>query len=66
MTNSSTRLHVTDAAHYLGVSASMLNKLRCSGGGPAYVKLGRRVVYDLNDLDAYVADSRRTSTSEAR
>lgn len=57
------RLPVTGAAQYLGVSASMLNKLRTYGGGPAYSKLGRRVVYDVVDLDRYLVEARRESTS---
>lgn len=35
------------------------------GGGPAYIKLGKRVVYDTADLDAWLARHRRQSTSEA-
>lgn len=43
------------AATYLGVSPLTLNTQRCRGGGPRYVKLGRRVVYRVADLDAYLA-----------
>ena len=40
-----------DAAKYLGLSASTLAKLRMTGDGPAFSKLGRRVVvYRLVDL----------------
>ena len=63
MQSHSERLSVTGAAVYLGVSASFLNKARSYGGGPTYAKLGRRVVYSLTDLDAYLAEGRRTSTS---
>ena len=59
----STRIPVALAAIYLGVSVSMLNKLRTYGGGPVYSKLGRRVVYDVADLDRYLAEARRASTS---
>jgi hypothetical protein len=52
------------AAAYCGSSASTLAKLRVFGGGPAYVKLGRRVVYDITDLDRWLASHRRVSTSE--
>jgi hypothetical protein len=44
------KLSTRDAARFLGVSASMLAKLRISSGGPIFSKLGRRVVYDLVDL----------------
>jgi excisionase family DNA binding protein len=57
------KLSVPEAADYLGVSKSTLDKLRVSGGGPAYLQLGRRVVYDPGDLEAWVASKRRASTS---
>jgi predicted DNA-binding transcriptional regulator AlpA len=58
------RLPVEAAATYTGLSASTLNKLRVFGGGPAYLKLGRRVAYSIADLDAWLASKRRHSTSE--
>jgi predicted DNA-binding transcriptional regulator AlpA len=39
-------LSAPEAAAYCGSSASTFAKLRLHGGGPNYVKLGRRVVYD--------------------
>lgn len=58
------RMAVEAAAAYVGLSASTLNKLRVFGGGPAFIKLGRRVVYDARDLDQWLSDRRRQSTSE--
>ena len=52
------------AADYLGLSISFLNKLRCTGGGPCYVKIGRRVLYAKPDLDFWIDAHRRSSTSE--
>ena len=57
-------LRTHEAAEYCGFSASTFEKLRLYGGGPRYVKLGRRVVYDPADLDAWLAVNRRTSTSD--
>lgn len=57
-------LRVTEAASFLGLSVSFLNKLRCAGGGPAFRKVGRAVVYDPIDLDTWLADRRRVSTSD--
>ena len=57
-------LRVTEAATFLGLSASFLNKLRCSGGGPAFRKIGRAVLYDPADLENWLADRRRVSTSD--
>lgn len=62
--NAQRMLQTRQAAEYCGLSASTFEKLRLSGGGPRYVKLGRRVVYDPADLDAWLAENRRRSTSE--
>jgi predicted DNA-binding transcriptional regulator AlpA len=58
-------INVPQAAEYLGISASTLSKRRVFGGGPKYLKLGRRVVYDTRDLDAWLDAHRRGSTSDA-
>ncbi len=58
------KLRVSDAARFLGLSASTLNKLRVYGGGPAFAKLGRIVVYDMRDLDAWAAAHTHRCTSE--
>ena len=60
----SCRFRTSDAAAYCGCSKSTLEKLRCTGGGPAFIKLGRTVVYDTADLDAWLASRRRLSTSD--
>lgn len=59
------RFSVERAAAHIGLSVSTLNKLRVFGGGPVFLKLGRRVAYDLADLDAWLATKRRRSTSDA-
>lgn len=53
-----------DAARILHLSQSTLAKLRLSGNGPVYCKLGRRVVYRLDDLTTWLAARRRRSTSD--
>jgi predicted DNA-binding transcriptional regulator AlpA len=55
-------IRVRDAALYCGISKSTLDKLRCFGGGPVYLKLGKTVVYDIGDLDAWLSARRRKST----
>jgi helix-turn-helix protein len=52
-----------EAAAYLRISRSFLAKARCSGAGPIFVKCGRRVLYDLADLDAFADRGKRRSTS---
>jgi predicted DNA-binding transcriptional regulator AlpA len=65
MQPASSRLPVNAAATHTGLSVSTLNKLRVFGGGPVFLKLGRRVAYDLADLDAWLASKRRRSTSDS-
>ncbi len=52
------------AAAILGLSPRTLEKFRVHGGGPAYRKFGGRVLYALEDLDAWAALAVRTSTSD--
>ena len=63
MTSPNTKFAVEDAARFVGVSVSVLNKLRVYGGGPAYLKIGRRVVYEASALEDWLASKRRLSTS---
>lgn len=60
------RLNVREAAEYTGLAVATLNKYRCSGAGPAFLRPGgaRRVLYDVADLDAWLTACRRHSTSE--
>lgn len=46
-------LRVREAAEFLGLSKSTLDRLRCYGGGPRYFKLGKAVTYDPADLMAW-------------
>jgi hypothetical protein len=56
-------LSTADASKYCGPSTSTFEKLRVAGGGPTYIKLGRRVFYDPDDLDEWLAAQKRLSTS---
>jgi excisionase family DNA binding protein len=57
-------LTTPQAARHLGLSPATLETLRTRGGGPPFVKLGRRVVYRREDLDIWLARRVRTSTSD--
>jgi len=62
---SSPKLRAPQAARYVGLSASTLAKMRLRGDGPAYAKAGPRVVvYDTRDLDAWLVQRKRRSTSD--
>lgn len=59
-------LNAKEAANALNLSESFLAKLRISGTGPAFLKLGRRVLYDPADLVHWASAKRRISTSDTR
>jgi len=63
-TNTCVTLTVVQAATYLGLAVSTLNKWRCHGGGPVFIKLGRAVRYRQEDLDQFVVDGRAKSTCD--
>ena len=52
------------ASDHSGLSASFLEKLRVVGGGPPFIKVGKAVRYKLSDVDAWLAERTRRSTSE--
>ncbi len=56
-------LRAKEAARYLGVSVSMLQRHRHNGTGPVYFKIGGRVLYRLADLDAWAARWLRRTTA---
>ena len=59
-------LRTPEAARFLGLSDRTLEKHRTYGTGPAYRKLGGRVVYAIEDLRAWADRGMVTSTSDPR
>jgi predicted DNA-binding transcriptional regulator AlpA len=57
-------LSADQAADLLGLAASTLAKMRLSGDGPAFIKMGRRVAYRPDDIQHWLDTNRRLSTSE--
>lgn len=57
-------LNTPDAALRLGLSPRTLEKHRCYGTGPAFHKLGGKVVYETTALDEWAELGRRRSTSD--
>ncbi|PVM92762.1 helix-turn-helix transcriptional regulator [Caulobacter endophyticus] len=57
-------LRTPEAARFLGLSDRTLEKHRSYGTGPTYRKIGGRVVYTLDDLQAWSDRGMRTSTSD--
>jgi hypothetical protein len=48
------RIKETDASFYTGMSRIWLRTQRMKGSGPAYLKIGRAVLYDIRDLDTWL------------
>lgn len=57
-------LRTPEAATHLGLSPRTLEKHRCFGTGPVYRRLGGRIVYSIDDLDAWAARGTRRSTTD--
>jgi excisionase family DNA binding protein len=60
------RLTVKEAADYVRLAMSTLNALRTARRGPRFIKLGRKVLYDTKDLDAWLDRNKRHSTNETQ
>lgn len=58
-------LRTADAAAYLGIGRSTLERKRIDGTGPKFRQLGARIVtYAVVDLDAWASEQVLSSTSE--
>ena len=57
-------LRTPEAARFLGLSGRTLEKHRTYGTGPRYAKLGGRVVYRIEDLQAWADLGVKKSTSD--
>ena len=55
-----------EAAAYLRLSPRTLERHRVAGSGPRFVKAGKRVLYRVDDIDAWVAARTFASTAEAQ
>jgi predicted DNA-binding transcriptional regulator AlpA len=53
-----------EAAARLGLSPRTLERNRATGDGPAFIKLGARVLYRPEDLATWITSRIRTSTSD--
>jgi predicted DNA-binding transcriptional regulator AlpA len=58
-------VNTTKAALIIGLSPHTLSSLRCRGGGPRFVKIGRRAVrYEVEELERWMRERTRSSTSD--
>jgi excisionase family DNA binding protein len=60
---SDTFMTAREAAAFLKSSPSTLAKLRLAGGGPAFCRIGRAIRYRRADLESWMGQSVRKSTS---
>ena len=56
-------LNQIELAERWNISHRTLERWRWTGEGPRYLKIGGRVVYRLEDIEAYEASQLRGSTS---
>jgi hypothetical protein len=59
-------LNTNAAATYVGTTRNYLEKLRCSGGGPLFIKRNGMVRYAPDDLDTWLDAGKRRSTADSR
>lgn len=64
MTTNTPLISPEKAAEHLNLAPSTLAKMRLAGTSPKYAKMGRRVAYRREDLDAWITERIRSSTSE--
>jgi predicted DNA-binding transcriptional regulator AlpA len=49
-----------------GIPINSLRYYRAQGIGPKSFKLGRRVVYDVADVEAWIAEARAAGSADAK
>ncbi len=57
-------LKVGEAAEFLQLSESWMNKARLSGSGPRFIKMGSCIRYSRQALEEFKRENARGSTSE--
>lgn len=57
-------LTAKEAAERLRVNNGTLSNWRVRGDGPRYIKLGRKVLYPLAEIEAFEQRQLRVSTSQ--
>lgn len=59
-------LRTPEAAQYLGLSESQLEKWRQTRSGPPFARFGRAIAYDQQDLDRWIADQKVRASGDDR
>ena len=58
-------VNTKEASRITGVPVASLETMRVRGGGPVFIKLGKKVNYTRRACFEHLAARRRTSTSDA-
>ena len=58
-------LNTDESAQHVRCSPRTLEARRLDGSGPKFVKVGRKVLYRISDLEAWLERHTFSSTSEA-
>jgi excisionase family DNA binding protein len=58
------RLTVRETASYTRLTKSTLDQWRTAGKGPRFIKAGRKVLYDVADLDRWLEAHKQQSTAD--
>lgn len=64
MTNDLKLMRPADLVKLLGLTQQRLAELRHFGRGPAYIKIGRSVMYAESDVNAWLAACRHDTTKD--
>jgi hypothetical protein len=57
-------LRPTAVEEFYDIAVGYQAKMRCSGDGPEFIKIGSRVYYKEEAIEQWLATKRRTSTSD--
>lgn len=55
-------LNQAKAAQYMGISVGLLKKIRLDGGGPCYIRINKKILFSIKDLDAFLEKKKITTT----
>jgi predicted site-specific integrase-resolvase len=54
-----------EAGRFIGAAVQTMARWRCEGGGPPFIRVGRKIMYAAEDLTAWMNARRMASTSAA-
>src|SRR5262245_16189686 len=53
------RMRLREAADYIGITPDALYRLRGRGEGPPFLMIGKIILYDVRDIDTWLASHRQ-------